>query len=92
MVNLTEALNEFGTKLCGTTIAGTNEQDALNKIAASLSGNTVNYVNWNEALLAMANAINGKSLVTLEEKSVTANGTYTPSSGKAFSKVTVNVA
>lgn len=90
-MNLVEALNEFGTKLTGGTIAGKNEQDALNKIAASLSGNAVNYVNWSEAFLAMAAAVDGKSIVTLEDKSITAEGTFTPAAGKAWKKVVVDI-
>lgn len=90
-MNLTEALNFMGTKLCNATIAGTNEQDALNKIAASLSGSAVNYDNWNAAIIAIGNAVNGKSIVTLEDKTITAEGTFTPSSGKAWKKVVVDI-
>lgn len=90
-MNLTQAINDFGTKLTGATIAGKNEQEALNKIATALSGSSCNATNWAEAFIAMGAAVNGKSVVTLEEKSITAEGTFTPSSGKAWSKVVVDI-
>lgn len=90
-MNLVEALNKLGTNLTGATVAGKNEQEALNAIATALKGSTVAATNPVDAIDEIAGAIYGKSLVTLEEKSVTANGTYTPSSGKAYSKVVVAV-
>ena len=91
-MNLVEALNKFGTNLTGATVAGKNEQEALNAIATSLKGSTVAATNWVEAIDEIADAVYGKSVVTLEDKNITAEGTFTPSSGKAWKKVVVDIA
>ena len=90
-MNLTQAINDFGTKLTGATIAGRNEQEALNKIATALSGSTCDATNWADAFVAMGAAVNGKSVVTLETKNITSNDTYNAASGKAWNKVVVAV-
>lgn len=87
-----EALKDLYVALggTGTDYTAVTIPEALNSIGALLGSSAVNQLTP-DCIEAIATAITGKSVVTLEEKNVTANGTYTAASGKAYSKVKVEV-
>lgn len=81
---------EDGTKK--TIIWETNTEPPKNYIWVKADGKAYEFING--AWTVSPNILmvdSDKTYVELEEKSITANGTYTAETGKAFSKVTVTV-
>ena len=75
-----------------TIIWETNSEPPKDYIWVKSDGKAYEFVGG--AWTASPNVIateSGKTYVELEEKEVTANGTYTAETGKAYSKVTVTV-
>lgn len=85
MTNRSEA-NKLASKITGETVNASTTKGALEAISGKKAGSIAQAIND----IAQGDIPSGD--VTVEELSVTENGTYTAPEGKAYSPVNVNVA